>query len=323
MAYGISNNFAQVLYRPTDLLCTTVRWDRENNLLLLKPVRSSAPKNATTHDGNTSKNNTLGTRWAFEKDVVAVENNTTSKTKACVDTTYPRHAAAKSTASDPHERPQALSGTSARVSIDYDPTPYFRRSAKLDERVEIRANSRDPKRGRGLYATKYMPAGTEVMRVRAVGVVLSQSNGKSFCCRCFLSQKSWKSATTCFGCGLRFCDRCARLKLKDVAHKAMCELSKIVFQLCVSNRGVDEGILRLSADILARKKAGTIGDEEWDLLSSLESDDNQAGAIGLGARALEECVQLFKDVMDIDVSKEDLQTMYRRWVFYHGTAPVA
>lgn len=82
--------------------------------------------------------------------------------------------------------------------------------------------------------------------------------------------------------------------------------------MLAANRSVDEGTLRLSADILARKRAGEIDDKDWDLLNSLESHDNKAGKIGLGARELQIGVQCFKDAMDMDVSEEDVQTMYRR-----------
>lgn len=75
---------------------------------------------------------------------------------------------------------------------------------------------------------------------------------------------------------------------------------------------MDACTLRLTADILARKKAGEIDDKDWDLLNTLRSDNNEADNIGLDPRHLQTVVGIFKDAMTMDVSEEDVQTMYRR-----------
>ena len=152
------------------------------------------------------------------------------------------------------------------------------------------------------------------MRVRAVGVVASRGRSAGVCCRCFVQQKRSRRLKACRGCGLRFCADCSETFADDGIHKTVCDFAVGVLRLCSPDRqaGHDEAILRLAAEILARKEEGLIDDEEWDLLGSLESGDNASGTIGLSSSLLEDCVQLFGETLHIEVSKGDLQNMYRR-----------
>lgn len=207
-----------------------------------------------------------------------------------------------------------------RNDVADNPTPYARRAANLDSRVEIR---RDERRGRGLFALRNIPAGTEVMRVPAAAAVSLQ--GKGSCSGCLLSTNPVGPLEVCHGCSLSFCASCKNAgttrgakgaRVIAVVHSsAMCELTKEFFGICATSRGgagPDNGSLRLLADVLVKRKAGMIDDEEWDLLSSLESHDNKAGSMSLARPGLENCVRLFKRLLDIDISQEDMQAMYRR-----------
>lgn len=280
-----------MLLRSTQLLYTIVRRDREAELLLLTPSDKSngaSPTNSPT-GGKRPR-----TRWAFEHMVDHVESKTIEIQE---------------------EEPQA------RDSVSDDPTPYARRAAKLDTRVEIR---RHKKRGRGLFALRNIPAGTEVMRVPAAAAV--SLHGKGSCSGCLLTTAEVGSLKACPGCSLRFCARCKDAGtargakgvgvLAPVHSSAMCELTKEFFEMCATSRGATGGpdfdSLRLLADVVVKRKAGMIEDEEWDVLISLESHDNKAGSMSLARRVLDNCVRLFKRVVDIDVSQEDVQTMYRR-----------
>ncbi|CAM9324935.1 unnamed protein product [Hapterophycus canaliculatus] len=201
-----------------------------------------------------------------------------------------------------------------------NPTLYARRAAKLDSRVEIR---RHPKRGRGLFALGNIPAGTEVMRVPAAGAVSRQGHGS--CSGCLLSANTVGPLQPCHGCSLSFCASCkiagtARgakgVGIIAIVHSGpMCELTKEFFGICATSRGgagPSHDSLRLLADVVVKRKAGIIDDEEWALLISLESDDNEAGSMSLTRPELESCVKLFKRLLGIDISQEDVQTMYRR-----------
>ena len=157
---------------------------------------------------------------------------------------------------------------------------------------------------------KRVPEGTEVMRVRAVGGAVVRPFEETLCCRCFRRSEK-DDLIECRNCHLRLCDACHSGDVENRPHWTRCEFARKVL-LFTANPEVDEGTLRLLADILARKKAGEINDKDWDLMNSLRSDNNEAGDIGLSTRHLETGVQIFKDTMDMEVSKEDIQTMYRR-----------
>ncbi|CAN0023879.1 unnamed protein product [Laminaria digitata] len=193
-------------------------------------------------------------------------------------------------------------------ATDFDLTEHGRRSAKLDHRFEIRKDRDHPERGRGLFAVQRVPEGTEVLRVRAVGAAVAKPFKKKLCGRCFRRAKKFDDLTPCRNCLLPLCDACHAGDAGDRPHSTRCEFGRKSLML----NPLDEGTLRLSADILARKKAGEIDDEDWGLLNSLGIDNSEDGSTGLDARELQKAVNMFKDAMDMDVSEEDIQTMHRR-----------
>lgn len=233
----------------------------------------------------------------------------------------------RATAGDGTAAPTERSGGKASAS---DPTPYARRAAKLDRRVEFR---RHPKHGRGLFALRDIPEGTEVMRVPAAAAVLSGREAEGSCAGCFLPIKAMGRLDPCRGCPLRFCARCKKDGLKangaggGAGHNGgTCELTKEFLGMCATtpegSGPPDEGVLRLVADLLVRRRAGVISDEEWDLVKSLESDDNEARAMSLPPSELQKCARLLKSLVGIDVSHEDLQCLYRRQAFLVPTQSI-
>jgi len=125
---------AKVRHRRTDSLYKVVRWDQEGETLLLAPVASPLTDRSGNSNDSTGEEGAR-TRWAFERMVSLVEKSqSTSK------------------------------------GVNFDPTPFARRAAKLDSRVEIRHHSKRS-RGRGLFAARNLPRGTEVMRVPAAVAV--------------------------------------------------------------------------------------------------------------------------------------------------------
>lgn len=310
---------------------TIVRCDQEAELLLLTPAAS--PSTNSNNSIDTADTNSVPTgqrartRWAFEHVVELVENNT-HKTPAKARN---RGVSAKSEASAPvvaartkhiHNASSAGAPVSIPTIVNLDPTPHVRRTAQLDSRVEIRC---DPKRGRGLFALRDMPAGTEVMRAPATAAVLLSRERES-CGGCLLKVAGTLEA--CHDCSLSFCADCKQYatcggtKIGDAGgsgvfgdSNATCELTKELLRVCATNPeggSPDEGVLRLLADVLIRRKAGMINDEEWDMLNSLESHDNQAHTMSLAPIELQKCARLFKNLVDIDLPGEDIQTMYRR-----------
>lgn len=284
---------------------TVVRWDQDAAVLLLTPaVRPST----ASHSAATKER--ARTRWIFEKFVEAVDESKPP------------------TAEVPAKRGVTAAGTAAPTknsgnASTLDPTSYARRAAKLDRRVEFR---RRPKRGRGLFALGDLPKGTEVMRVPAAGAVLAGRGAKDLCAGCFLSSKAVGPLDACHGCPMRFCARCRKHGVganggsegSGAGHSSgMCELTKAFLGICATNPGrgsgsPNEGILRLVTDLLVRRRAGLVSDEEWDLLMSLESHENEARTMSLAPSELPKCARLLKSLVGIDVSHEDLQAMYRR-----------
>lgn len=302
----------KVLYRPTSARFKVARWDQENQLLLVGPV---APHNDIKSSKPSSKskgyNRVSRTRWIFEKDVVPFEK-TARRTPAST------RATAAETPTD--------SSPAAPTADTCNPTPYARRTGRLDKRVEFRVDPARPSRGRGLYALEDVPKGTEVMRMPAVGAVVSMRHCRSSCCGCFSPLLKADRAATCSDCGLLFCPECDQHFKTNGAglHGLTCRFTPAAFRLCVSSgRQIQESVLRLSADILARKTAGITTDDEWFLLNSLESQDNEAGTIGLSAPALRECVKELKRATAMAASTEDVQIAYRRFVWYSITTIVA
>lgn len=314
-----------------------MRWDQEAELLLLTPAAFpsinsnnstvAAADNNDVHAGERGR-----TRWTFEHMVDLVEENapkTPSKSQNRGGSAKGDTTAAAAAARTKHTHKASSGGAPVLIptTVNFDPTPHARRAAQLDSRVEIR---RHPKRGRGLFALRDMPAGAEVMRVPAAAAVLL-GRERERCGGCLLSMNAVGPLEACHGCSLGFCAGCKNYatcggkKVGDgggggvVVHSsATCELTKELVGVCATTpKGgpPDEGILRLLADVLIRRKAGMINDEEWDVLNSLESHDNKDRTMSLAPRELQKCARLFKDLVDIDVSDEDIQTMYRRQAF--------
>lgn len=296
LAHTPKHSYQQVVHKPTTLICKVIRWDREDKLLLVRPIRFPSDSGAA----NTKPRKR--TRWVFEKAVVLVARTKKSSSSTATTTNT---ACAKSSASAPGGTPGRKMPPPA---TDVDLTEHARRSAKLDHRVEIRKDRDHPERGRGLFAVQRVPEGTEVLRVRAVGAAVAKPFKKKFCCRCFRRAKKFDDLTPCRNCSLPLCDACHAGDAGDRPHSTRCEFARKSLFL----KPLDEGSLRLSADILARKKAGEIDDEDWGLLNSLGIDNSEAGSTGLDARELQKAVNIFKDAMDMDVSEEDIQTMHRR-----------
>lgn len=268
----------QVLYRSTGLLYTVVRWDQETGLLQLAPAasRPNHGNNSSTADNNNNpKGVTSRPRLAFEH-MVDLVNETAS---------------------------ESLPET--KSSSDDDPTQYARRTGNLDARVEIRF---DTKRGRGLFALRDIPAGTEVMRVPAAAAVLLDRSRKGSCSGCLLPADTVGSLEACHGIPLSLCAGCK----KAGSVGATRELTKELNTICATSRGVDKDSLRLAADVFVRRKAGLLDDSEWGLLNSLESHDNEARTMSLAPAELHKCTHLFKTLVDINISDEDVQAMYRR-----------
>lgn len=291
------------------------------------PAKSSTSTGAAADTNNVPAVKRARTRWAFEKMVELVDNNS-PKTPS-----HSRNRAedAKSGAIAPavaahtketHKAPSGGAPVSAQTKGNFDPAPHVRRAAQLDSRVEIR---RHPKRGRGLFALRDMPKGTEVMRAPATAAVLLNHENHG-CGGCLLNAVGALEA--CHVCSLRFCVSCKEYATCGSTKvgggggsgvfghsKATCELTKELLGVCaINSKGSppDEGILRLLAAVLLRRKAGTIDDEEWDMLNSLESHDNKAHTMNLAPLELQKCARLFKDLVDVDLLDQDIQTMYRR-----------
>eukprot|EP00903_Cladosiphon_okamuranus_P005427 g5413.t1 len=289
-----------VRHRPTQSLYAVVRRDEDAAVLLLTPA-----VNPSTASPPTAIKESPRTRWAFEKMVDLVDKTKSPATSA---------AAAAAPAADTAAAPTK----NAAKPSTLDPTPYARRTAKLDRRVEFR---RCPERGRGLFALRDIPRGTEVMRVRAAGAVLAGHAAKDSCAGCFLNVTDVSQLGACRGCPLRFCARCKKYGVGasggGAGHNSgTCELTREILFMGTANRGSSrspsEGLLRLVADLFVRRKAGVISDEEWDLVLSLESHENEAGSMRLATSELQKYARLLKSLVGVEVSHQDLQAMYRR-----------
>lgn len=301
---------------------TVVRWDQEAELLLLTPTASPSTNNVPV--GEQAR-----TRWAFENMVDLVEkdapkspSNAQNLGRSTSDATAPALAARTK-----HMKKTFSDGAPVSIPtiVNFDTTSHVRRAAQLDSRVEIR---RCPKRGRGLFALRNIPKGTEVMRAPATAAVLL-SRERQGCSTCLL--KAVGALEACHVCSLGFCPDCKKYGTCGSTKmggdgdsgvfgrkNAMCELTKELLGVCaMHSKGgpPDEGIVRVLADVFIRRKAGMIDDEEWDMLNSLESHDNKDHTMSLPRLELQKCARLFKDLVDIELSDEEIQTMYRRYAF--------
>lgn len=266
------------------------------------------------------------TRWAFENTVELIEkdapqtpSNAQNPGRSTSDATAPDVVARAK-----HIKKYFSGGTPVSIptKANFDTTSHARRAAQLDSRVEIR---RRPKRGRGLFALRDIPKGTDIMRTTATAAVLL-SRERERCSGCLL--KAAGALEACQVCSLGFCANCKKYATCGGTkiggdgdsgvfgcRNATCELTKELLGVCATHpKGgpPDEGILRLLADVFIRRKAGMIDDEEWYMLNSLESHDNRDHTISLPPLELHKCARLFKDLVDIDLPDEEIQTMYRR-----------
>lgn len=287
-----------------------VRCDPDG-LVLLEP-------STTIGDGDrgpTDRSKQRGTRWAFHKDLRVKQVISGRMVASHADI-----AAATCSARTCPTTPDVYARSCDQKipsSAPFDPNPFARRAAKLDKRVVFRMDKSNSHRGRGLYAVKDLPKGLEVMRVRASGAVASREPSEGVCCQCVVQQKLSRRMKVCTDCGLRLCAGCAKAVGENGTHKASCNFSAGVLRLCSGDSAAgqhDEAVLRLVADVLVRKEVGLIDSEEWDLLVSLESNDNESGSIGLSSSMLKDCVRLFNETFRIKVSEDDLQTLYRRYL---------
>ncbi|CAM9531788.1 unnamed protein product [Ectocarpus sp. 12 AP-2014] len=277
-----------VLYRSTGLLYRVVRWDQETELLQLAPAASRPNNGKSSSNAADNNNNRTGVtsqrpRLAFEHMVDLVDESASE------------------------------SAPPTKSFGDGDPTQYARRTANLDARVEVRF---DPKRGRGLFALRDIPAGTEVMRVPAAAAVLLDRSRKGSCSGCLLPTDTVGSLEACHGFPLSFCAGCKKSGtvgvVSGVHNSATRELTKELNTICATSVGVDKDSLRLAADVFVRRKAGLFDNSEWGLLNSLESHDNEAHTMSLAPAELHKCARLFKTLVDTNISDEDVQAMYRR-----------
>lgn len=270
--------------------------------VVIPPFNSNSNNNS---NGNKSTARWRGSRWVFEKDLVLVETMS-ERARKKADGTSRGSPADKDVSSH-------AAGKHTDASRESDATLYARRSAKLDDRVVFRTDKERPQRGRGLFAVKDVPAGTEIMRVRAAGAVLMRHRAKHQCGRCFTQlQPTDKSVLVCATCEFSFCYDCATADDKDGAHRTTCRSSRNVTSIQSGAEVGDEAVIRLVANCLARRKTCVIDDEEWDLIESLDAHENETGTMGLGSAALQECVIRFDHGIGYRVTREDVQTMYRR-----------
>lgn len=110
------------------------------------------------------------------------------------------------------------SGTAAAVV----PAPLSRRRDQLDPRFEIQADPARPHRGRGIFATQAVKAGTKVMVARQSAAVPKDKYRAAFCCRC-LTLVDKNTLIKCRHCEDRFCGKdCVIAAANEGTREATC-----------------------------------------------------------------------------------------------------
>lgn len=311
----------KVVHRPTELLFRVIRWTAEDAAMLLQPLMLAEDDNQDSKGTSAVDREELaGTRWAFEKDVVLIEKPTMTtreggggkqqKNKKKYGPASPTSTAVSTERGDDSRSP-------AVVAEEQKPR-------QLDARFAIRRDPRRPKRGRGVFAVEDVPAGTEVMRVRAVAATVISKHRQQTCACCFTGQRQRSSGeigpmVVCQFCKAHFCEECCRRpgfkeSASALVHTDTCYLARSVAAKPIGAK-VDVELLFLVVDFLARRKRRLVDDEEWEAVNGLEG--SEVGAAG-GAKALTE--RELREVRErmqasspeLGISESDVQTMYSR-----------
>lgn len=186
-------------------------------------------------------------------------------------------------------------------------TSRARRTGKLHPHLVVRTDKEVSERGRGLFATRDICRGTELARVRAVAAIVSSSRRHKVCCRCFTSLAiDGGSFSACSSCGDRFCNDCVTAAGREGIHAATCGVAQ-VFQ---AQPAAVSDLARLAAQCLATRRS-RITEEEWDVINSLEAHKSPQ-RLEADSRLLRQAVQRLREAADIDVTEDDLRTMYLR-----------
>lgn len=298
------------------------RWIHDDSIFLLEPIleRGSGER---------------GTRWAFEKDTVLIEK--TMKIPTAPEASCARKQRASLNRSTRKDGVQ-LTPTEPAAASSREHSVY-RRACKLDPRVVIREDQERAERGRGLFALEDVPKGTELMRVRAVAVVVESSAKKTTCCRCFRAVNSQRPLTLrpCSDCGFSFCARCGIAESEEGhPHRDDCLLNSVMEGFGFLQ--ADVGILRLATDLFVRrKKLGLVNDDEWEIMNTLQSQGSDGVAMGTGIgttmgigtgvgtgmgtgmgmgihddRCVQEARRKIQSLAGFDVSNDDMTMMYSR-----------
>lgn len=297
----ISSDLSQVVHRPTEGLCRVLKWAPDDSIMLLKPINIHRTKSG-------------GTRWAFEKDVVLIETRaktTASSTKgAASQIPSNSNGSALQTA-----QKEAVPMTTMSAVDAEDPTTFASRTGKLNRRFVIRRDSQRANRGRGVFAVKDVPKGTEVMRVRAVAAVVKNKARENMCCMCFRNiGQVGGTLSTCSTCSYGFCRECRSSVARRQGNAAHTRTCSFVASVDSNPVGMaDPELLRLTADCLVRKKSDQINDEEWEVMNTLEGQNTGAsGGWELEAGTLRDARLRLEALVGFDVSEEDVQTVYCR-----------
>lgn len=286
--------------------------------MLLQPLMLADDNQNSKGEPMVRREQLAGTRWAFEKDVVLIEKPTPTtraargkNKKKCGPTSATSNDTGKGHADNSH----------APVAVAAEEKPR-----QLDARFVVRRDPLRPKRGRGVFAVHGVPAGTEVMRVRAVAVAAKFKYHLTVCAYCFTNQRPQKDGgkvltIMCDGCNARLCEECyARPGVQDSArakvHADTCQFTKSVAAAHIAAH-VDSELLVLVADCLARRKRGLIDDQEWAAINGLESSEiGMAGGVKdlLGERDLRAVRERMEELLPTlgIILESDIQTIYSR-----------
>lgn len=246
-----------------------------------------------------------GTRWAFEKEVVFLDMNKYLLARALADA---RNAARRSKRESARKAslPATPSDQVGGGTASGEGPDRYRHISGLDPRFIFRQDSARPGRGRGTFALEPVARGTEIMRAPAMVAVVNTVYKREICSICFMHMH----LVQCPECKYRFCLKCQAQWRQSSTHKATCRFAISVERTPLAR--MDADLLRLAADLLIRKKCGLFSDMEWELWNTLESQ--RAGTVSerLEEHTLQDAWERLRSLVGLDVSMEDVQTVYWR-----------